>query len=244
MTSGDPASIRNANPSISADSENQQPSQSPSPANPPLLPVVGSPSLVLLRHGRTVLNDQNRLQGSTDAMLDARGQEQSRLVGDYIRVFFEIDEVISSPRTRALETIHHAGFDDLPVAEDDRFAEIDYGDWEGEPVAELAAEMISKWNTDTHFAPPNGESLASLFDRVSEACEELMADDSRERTILVCSHATTIKAAIVWALGGDARMILKIHSHPASISVIAQTNFGRVLVGYNERPSDPPDKAS
>ena len=66
-------------------------------ANPPLLPVVGSPSLVLLRHGRTVLNDQNRLQGSTDAMLDVRGREQSKLVGDYIRVFFDIDEVISSP---------------------------------------------------------------------------------------------------------------------------------------------------
>ena len=90
MTSGDPETIRS-----------QQPNQQPSPANPPLLPVVGSPSLVLLRHGRTVLNDQNRLQGSTDAMLDVRGQEQSRLVGDYIRVFFEIDEVISSPRAQS-----------------------------------------------------------------------------------------------------------------------------------------------
>ena len=210
--------------------------------NPPLLPVVGSPTLVLLRHGRTALNDQNRLQGSTDAMLDERGQEQSRLAGDYIRIFYEVDEIVSSPRTRALETLQHAGFEDLPVKEDDRFAEIDYGDWEGEPVAWRAAEMISKWNSDIHFAPPHGESLASLFRRVSQACEEIVADDSRERTILVCSHATTIKAAIVWALGGDARMVLKIHSHPASISVIAQTHFGRVLVGYNERPSDPPDR--
>ena len=193
-------------------------------------------------HGRTVLNDRNRLQGSTDARLDERGREQSHMVGDYIRIFYEVDEFISSPLTRALETLHHAGFDDLSVKEDNRFAEIDYGDWESEPVAVRASEMISKWNTDTHFAPPNGESLASLFDRVSEACEEIMADDSRERTILVCSHATAIKAAIVWALGGDARMILKIHSHPASISMIAQTHFGRVLVGYNERPSDPPDK--
>lgn len=210
--------------------------------NPSLLPVVGSPTLVLLRHGRTVLNDQNRLQGSTDAVLDERGLEQSRLAGDYIRMFYQVDELVSSPRTRTLETLQHAGFESLPVRIDDRFAEIDYGDWEGEPVAERAAEMISKWNTDTHFAPPNGESLASLFDRVSEACEEIMSDDSYERTILVCSHATSIKAAIVWALGGDARTILKIHSHPASMSVIAQTNFGRVLVGYNERPSDPPDK--
>lgn len=202
---------------------------------PHVLPKIGTPTLIFLRHGRTVLNDQNKLQGSTDAELDLRGQEQSRSVGDFIRLFYNVDSVISSPLKRTLETIKYAGFDELPLREDLRLAEIDYGDWECEPVALRASEMMRQWNQDASFAPPGGESLASLFERVSAACEDLV-NDSQEQTVLVCTHATPIKAAIVWALGGSPKMIMKIHSHPASISVIAQTYFGRVLVGYNERP--------
>lgn len=199
--------------------------------------VIGTPTIVLMRHGRTKLNDQQRLQGSTESVLDERGQEQSRKTGEYIRTYYDIDQVITSPRKRAHETIQHAGFANLPKQIDKRFAEIDYGEWEGEPVSERAAEMIGKWSEDVDFAPPGGESLFSLFERVSSACEEL-AKSRSSQTMLVCSHATPIKAAIVWSLGGDASMVLNIHSHPASISVIAQTLFGRVLVGYNERPSD------
>jgi len=203
--------------------------------NPAVLPTSGAPTLILLRHGRTVLNNQDRLQGTTDVDLDFHGQSQSRKVGNFIRAFYNVDQVISSPLKRTRQTIHYAGFDELPLLEDRRFAEIDYGEWEGDAIALRASDMIDRWNMDVNFAPPGGESIASLFERVSAACEELMHADQKSN-VLVCSHATPIKAAVVWALGGDAKMIMHIHSRPASITVIAQTPFGRVLVGYNERP--------
>ncbi len=203
--------------------------------NPAMLPTVGTPTLILLRHGRTVLNDQNKLQGVTDPALDEHGQEQSHKVGRFIRHFYHVDRVVSSPLKRTMQTIQHAGFDQLPMSQDARFAEINYGEWEGEPVMERAELLIEKWSTDPDFTPPGGESIASLFRRVGQACEDLM-DSHQESTVLVCSHATPIKAAIIWALGGEPTMVTRIHSHPASISVIAQTDFGKVLVGYNERP--------
>ena len=211
-----------------------QPAEQP-PASPARLPTIGSPTLILLRHGRTELNEQDKLQGSTDVDLDAYGQQQSRNVGQFIRETYRIDRVVTSPLKRAVQTVEYAGFGELPCAQDPRLAEIDYGEWETDPVASRASEMITQWNSDVSFKPPGGESLASMFERVSAACADLMRPQ-QPGTILVCSHATPIKAAVVWALGGAAQMILQIHSRPASITILAQTDFGRVLLGYNERP--------
>lgn len=206
--------------------------------------------LVLLRHGQTDLNRHRLLQGVSDYPLNEDGRQQARLAGEFVRRHYQIDKVVSSPRRRALETLELAGFGEsppsggAPAAQDDscgwevlveeRFAEINYGKLEGEPVDIASARLMELWEADSAFAPLGGESLAALFERVSAACEELLKQ-AIGQTVLVSTHATAIKAAVVWALGGEVAEVLRMFLRPASISVIAAVPSGRVVLGVNER---------
>ena len=190
-------------------------------------------TLVLLRHGRTALNAADRLQGSLDPELDEAGVRQAQLAGQFIRQRYEIDHAVTSPLLRARETAELAGFEDAKT--DTRFAELAYGVFEGEPVADLAREMIGKWSLDIEYAPPGGESMGSLVRRVSAACQETVSE-YRGQTVLVVSHQMPIKAAVIWGVGGAPEQILRYHMHYASVSVVVASSFGVLLLGYNQQP--------
>jgi broad specificity phosphatase PhoE len=196
----------------------------------------GPTTIVLLRHGRTVLNAEHRLQGRLNPPLDEVGIEQAESVGALIRERWKVDRVVTSPSLRARQTLEHGGFADVPTTVDERFAEIDYGMAEGWPVEEAISSLAWGWTRDVHYEPPGGgESLASLSERVRAACDDLLASPSGE-VVLVATHATPVKAAVVWALGGDASMILRLHVSQASLSAIGQTPIGLVVFTYNEQP--------
>ncbi len=87
-----------------------------------------------------------------------------------------VARVISSPLVRAMRT---AEVLDLgpPIEIDERWTEVDYGEFEGEKLTDVPAEVWRQWRTDPHFRPPGGESLAELGLRVRVACEELFEPD-------------------------------------------------------------------
>ena len=93
-------------------------------------------TLVLVRHGPTEWSVSGQHTSTTDIPLTERGREaagelRERLAGR------EFALVLASPRTRALETAHLAGFE--PEIEPD-LAEVDYGDYEGRTTPEIRAE--------------------------------------------------------------------------------------------------------
>lgn len=189
--------------------------------------------LVLLRHGRTDLNRRQLLQGASDLPLDDLGRRQAAEAGDYVRRHWRIDEVVSSPRRRARQTVALAGFGEDPIVED-RLAEMDYGELEGTPVPVASGELFDAWSADPCYAPTGGESLAAVYERSVRAARHLL-ETSAGRTVLVCSHANPIKAIVSWALGGDASGILRMYLRQASVSVVAQMPPVVVLLGFNER---------
>lgn len=152
--------------------------------------------LILLRHGRTEANALGLLQGRIDPDLDDLGRRQAAAAAEWIG---PVDRVISSPLARARQTASAFG---LTVDVDDRFIELDYGDWEGRPVADVPAEVWSQWRADLDFRPPGGETLDELGRRVRGALDELTAT-SDDETIVVVSHVSPIKASVAWALGVD-----------------------------------------
>ncbi|MDE0653112.1 MAG: histidine phosphatase family protein [bacterium] len=215
----------------------------PSSSEPAVVGLPSSPGqrsetyLVLLRHGRTELNRQRLLQGSSDLPLDDLGRRQAAEAGNYVRRHWEIDKVVCSPRRRARETVALAGFGE-DVAIEDRLAEMDYGRLEGTPVPVASGELFDAWSADPAYAPAGGESLASLYERSVRAAEDLLAA-SPNQTVLVCSHANPIKAIVSWALGGTASGILRMYLRQASVSVVAQVPPAVVLLGFNERTEVP-----
>jgi probable phosphoglycerate mutase len=183
--------------------------------------------LILVRHGRTAANAQGLLQGRLDVPLDELGLAQAAAVAAAVG---PVDRIIASPLQRTRQTAAAFG----GVAEiDDRWIELDYGDLEGAPMASVGFEVWDRWRDDAEFVPAHGESIATLSTRVHQACEELVADASR-RDVVVVSHVSPVKAAVMWALGASAELSWRTHLDQASITRIGFGRYGPVLRSYNE----------
>ncbi|MEO6126078.1 MAG: histidine phosphatase family protein [Ilumatobacteraceae bacterium] len=183
--------------------------------------------LILVRHGRTAANAAGVLQGRLDIPIDDVGLEQVRQVAAAIG---PVDRVISSPLMRARETAAQFG---QPVTVDDRWIELDYGEYDGLPLSAVPAAAWQQWSTDTTFSTPGGESMGSLDTRVRAACADAFATASDERVVVV-SHVTPIKAAVAWALGCDISISFRCHLDQASVCRIISGPRGAVLRSFNE----------
>ena len=184
--------------------------------------------LVIVRHGRTDHNAAGLLLGRLDPPLDPLGRDQATALAGVIG---PVDRVIASPLQRATETAAAFG---RPIEIDERWIEVDYGTYDGMPLAEVPAEAWAEWRRDPDFAPPGGESLRELGARVATALHELTALDESGTTTVVVTHVSPIKAAVSWALGGDELTTWRLWVAPASITRIASTPRGAVVHTFNE----------
>ena len=185
--------------------------------------------LMIVRHGRTDHNASGLLLGRIDAPLDPLGREQAAAVATAIG---SVDRVITSPLLRARETA--AAFGVEPII-DDRWIEVDYGSYDGTPLGEIPADIWQEWRTDPDFTPPGGESLATLGRRVASALEDLARDASAtDRTTVIVTHVSPIKAAVCWALGVDQLVAWRLWVTNASITRIGTTPRGGVLHSFND----------
>jgi broad specificity phosphatase PhoE len=183
--------------------------------------------LFLVRHGRTAINVGNRLQGRIDHPLDDVGIQQSKEIAAVIR---NIDRVISSPLIRAKQTAEAFG---KPIEIEERFIELDYGDFDGMLQKDVSEDIWRQWRGNNDYRPPNGESLHELDGRVRGALSDLM-EDARLKNVVVVSHVSPIKAAIAWAIGSDVGVSWKMLLDRASISRIEITENGPRMRGFND----------
>lgn len=187
--------------------------------------------LIIIRHGRTEANATGRLLGRLDVPLDDLGERQAaQLAATLMATTDRIDRVISSPLLRARQTADNLG---LPVEIDDRFIEVDYGEYDGVPMADIPPDIWRLWRSDPDFAPPGGESLAALQKRVSGGLDDL-AVAARTETIVVATHVSPIKAAVAWALGVGHEVTWRLFVQPASITRIIVREGATVLQSFNE----------
>ena len=191
--------------------------------------------LILVRHGESVANAQGLLLGRTDAELTDAGRAQSVAARSLLRD--PVAEVRTSPLRRARDT---AELLDLgpPVDVDERWIEVDYGEFECQPLGGIPAEVWQQWRSDRDFRPEGGETLAQVDRRVAAACEELFAADGAgarrgDGDVVVVSHVTPIKAAVAWALG-TVDLYWRLHLRTASVTRIGWNRGAPILHGFNE----------
>jgi probable phosphoglycerate mutase len=183
----------------------------------------------LVRHGRTEANAGGRLQGRLDLPIDELGRAQAAAL---VVALPRVDRVISSPSLRACQTAAALG---LEFELDERWLEMDFGEFDGVVMNDLAPDLLRKWMTDADFAPVGGESLRMLAKRVHDACDELLMA-ARTQEIVVVTHATPIKVAMAWALGVDASIVWRSHIDPASITSVMVRDRGPALSSFNVVP--------
>lgn len=183
--------------------------------------------LIVVRHGRTAANAAGQLLGRRDVPLDDTGRLQARALAAAVG---RVDLVIASPLQRARETAEAFG---RAVTLDDRWLELDYGLWDGVANSDVPADVWANWRSDLDFAPPSGESLRSLGQRVREACADVAVEAAR-RDVVVVTHVSPIKAAFGWALGVGDEVAWRCFVAPASIMRIGVGPQGASVRSFNE----------
>ena len=97
--------------------------------------------LMLIRHGESTWNAEHRLQGQSDPPLSELGREQAAALVPFLDGIPE--RRLSSDLTRAVQTAELLGLGGAPT--DERWREIDIGDWAGFTVGELDSEHVAAW---------------------------------------------------------------------------------------------------
>ena len=113
----------------------------------------------------------------------------------------------------------------------DRLVEMNYGEWDGTPIADVPIEVWRQWRSDPEFKPPGGESLHDVSKRVASLMGELLLSDD---LAIVVSHVSPIKAALTWALGAPDQMVWRMFIDVASISSIGMRQGAPCRLGFNE----------
>ncbi|MGH8961571.1 MAG: bifunctional RNase H/acid phosphatase [Jatrophihabitantaceae bacterium] len=182
-----------------------------------------STRLILVRHGATSHSAEMRFSGRNDLELDDVGERQAAALAERAASFGPVAALVSSPLRRSRQTADAIATTlHLPVLENDDFAEVDFGRWEGMTIADVAAanpRELARWRGSPEIAPPNGESLAALEARVRRGRDSVLATDPLA-TVVVVTHVSPIKALIRMALDAPPDAVFRMHLDVASVSMI------------------------
>ncbi|WP_165821093.1 histidine phosphatase family protein [Nocardioides gansuensis] len=163
-------------------------------------------TLVLVRHGRTAWNAEQRAQGHSDVPLDEVGHRQAAALAPAIAALSPVS-LRTSDLTRARQTAAYlAEATGLVPVEDPRLREYDLGLRTGMTMPEYAEafpDEYAAFRQGRYEVVPGGESTAEVVARVCEAaCESFEALTPGECGVVV-AHGAALKVSVVSLLGWD-----------------------------------------
>jgi 2,3-bisphosphoglycerate-dependent phosphoglycerate mutase len=163
------------------------------------------PTLVLLRHGQSEWNLQNRFTGEIDVPLTTKGRMEACTAGDKLRGF-AFAHAFTSLLIRAIETLElileQTGQTDCPISRDQALNERNYGQLQGLNKAEVAKQygdaQVALWRRSYSDRPPGGESLADTAARVLPYYHAPIEPILREgRDVLIVAHGNSLRALMM-----------------------------------------------
>ena len=161
--------------------------------------------LILLRHGESQWNLENRFTGWVDVPLSPRGIQEAKDAGEKLRSF-TFDRAFTSVLARANETLRLVleiiGQTGIPIEKDKALNERMYGELQGlnkdETVKKYGEAQVKIWRRSYDVPPPGGESLKDTAERVLPYYEQTIKPYVlKGDTILVAAHGNSLRALIM-----------------------------------------------
>ena len=197
--------------------------------------------LLLVRHGLTDWNAQERFLGQSDIGLNAAGLRQAHALGR--RLAGESwDRLVCSDLLRARKTAEvvqaaHGQEAGEGLCSEPRLREISFGAWEGLTYRQIqgrAPQAMQDWQADlVNQAPPQGENLRQLAGRVQAVFDELR-QDAAPKSLLLVAHGGPLQVLVCLALGLPPGTYWQFHIAPASLSEICLYPEGAILNRLND----------
>ena len=162
--------------------------------------------LILIRHGQSVWNAENRFTGWTDVELSERGVSEAERAGDLLsEIRFGVvhtSGLIRAQKTAEIIMSRNNVSGKIPVMKDQRLNERHYGDLQGLNKAETAekhgAEQVHIWRRSFDVPPPGGESLKMNAERTIPYFEEEIVPDLKDgKNVLVSAHGNSLRSIVM-----------------------------------------------
>jgi probable phosphoglycerate mutase len=193
--------------------------------------------IILIRHGQTTTNAQRLLVGRSDPALTELGERQAMALRPLLT---RVREVWTSPLRRARATAALA-VPDVDAVVMESFIEVDYGSMDGQSLSVVSEEQWRAFEHDHDTAFGDGESLASVDQRVHAELDQLLLDPtsllhSSTTDLAIVTHMSPIKSAVTWALGVPGAAAWRMNLRNASITTITTRLSTPTLLNYNVAP--------
>ncbi|MBX3348359.1 MAG: 2,3-bisphosphoglycerate-dependent phosphoglycerate mutase [Nitrospira sp.] len=161
--------------------------------------------LVLLRHGESQWNLENRFTGWVDVPLSPKGIEEAKSAGEKLREV-KFHRAFSSVLMRANETLRIVleviGQTGIPIEKDKALNERMYGELQGLNKAETAQKygdaQVKIWRRSYDVRPPGGESLKDTAERTLPYYEKMIKPHLlKGETIIIAAHGNSLRALVM-----------------------------------------------
>lgn len=177
--------------------------------------------LYIVRHGSTAWNEIVRFRGSADIALSEKGREQAEALSQLFREV-PLSAIFSSPQRRAMETVSIINrYHSLPIQEREELKSVNYGDWEGRLLEEVARDYPQLYREYIEhiesFRFPQGETLDDLRKRALSVVEEALLSFPGGQ-ILVVTHQVVSRVLICALIGIDNSFYWRIGQDPGCVN--------------------------
>lgn len=161
--------------------------------------------LVLVRHGQSQWNLENRFTGWENPPLTELGEKEARRAGNHLKNI-KFDMAFTSNLSRAQKTLeiilNEINQKNLPIEKNQALNERHYGDLQGLDKAETAAkfgdEQVKVWRRSYDVPPPGGESLKDTAERTLPYLHaRILPEIKQGKNVLVAAHGNSLRSVIM-----------------------------------------------
>lgn len=162
--------------------------------------------LVLIRHGQSLWNAENRFTGWTDIDLSKKGENEAKAAGEKLEnVSFDVvhtSALMRAQRTAEIIIKHNKKAQDIPTYKDERLNERHYGSLQGlnktETAEKYGAEQVHIWRRSFDISPPDGESLKMTAERTLPYFKEDVLKHLNEgKNVLISAHGNSLRSIVM-----------------------------------------------
>jgi 2,3-bisphosphoglycerate-dependent phosphoglycerate mutase len=164
-------------------------------------------TLVLIRHGQSLWNAENRFTGWTDIDLSKKGEKEAKEAGEKLEnVAFDVvhtSALMRAQRTAEIIIKHNKISQDIPTYKDERLNERHYGSLQGlnktETAEKYGAEQVHIWRRSFDISPPDGESLKMTAERTLPYFKEDVLEHLDEgKNVLISAHGNSLRSIVMY----------------------------------------------
>ncbi len=200
--------------------------------------------LVLVRHGQSQWNLENRFTGFYDIDLSDLGREEAAGAGQRLKALgVKFNQVFTSTLQRAFNTakiaLTNAGQENLidSIIRDDDLRERDYGDLTGlnkdETREKYGEEQVHIWRRSYDVAPPGGECLQDVVEKRVRPYYEANIKPRLEKgeNILVAAHGNSLRALLI-IIGAETPETINKAEMETGVPVVFEMDGAKILKRY------------